>query len=553
MRAVAALAIVVYHVYLYGGPGGSSAPLGPAVKVTDALQAGVTLFFVLSGFLLFRPYVASIIRGAPLPRLRAYLVNRALRILPAYWTVLLVVALLFEHELLRRPSQFLANAFLAQTYVPSFINGAGIVPSWSLTVEVIFYLLVPVLGVVMAVLVGRAGVRPLAAAFVPVGLLIGTGVVAKIAVYHSGKALADVLQATFPAHADWFAVGMTLAILRVLWEDGRFAFPRWWSLGAPLLGAAVGIASLELYYHGALSSVEVQSPIALALGLWASLVFIPAPQSRLVSFLEWRPLAVAGLGSYSIFLWHDPLLRVLRDHGATVSGTAGFFANLLLVLAVAGSCSFLSYRLIEVPALARKRAWEGEAARPVDAEPLGSLEDRDVEAPATNLAGRIAERVHALPAAAQAGIDVSIDPRLEQTPAFDQLDLIVESLLANAVSYGSPPISLKAWNDDNGRIVLKVEDRGRGVSPEFVPHLFEPGMRSERSRAERSGEGYGLSRAREAARALGGAIQYEPALPTGAVFRVLLPYDVPAGEHDGGVQREPHPAFDLGLTTLGVT
>jgi peptidoglycan/LPS O-acetylase OafA/YrhL len=381
MRAVAALAIVVYHVYLYAAPGATYAPLGPAEKLADALQAGVTLFFLLSGFLLFRPYVASVVRGAPLPRLRSYLINRALRILPAYWAVLAVVALLFEHELLRRPRQLLANAFLVQTYVPSFVSGAGIVPSWSLTVEVIFYLLVPVLGALTALLVRRMGFRPLVSVFVPVGLLIVTGIVGKVAVHESGTALASVLEATFPAHADWFAVGMTLAILRVLWEDGRFAFPRSWTIAAPLLGAVIGVAALELYYRGVFSLLEVQSPIALALGLWASLVFLPAPRSRLVALLEWRPLAVAGLGSYSIFLWHDPLLRMLRDHGLTLSGAAGFLLNLVLVLVVAVACSALSYRFVEIPALARKRAWEGQAARPSDAEPLGSLEDSDVEPP----------------------------------------------------------------------------------------------------------------------------------------------------------------------------
>jgi len=363
--------------------------------------------------------------------------------------------------------------------------------------------------------------RPLAAAFVPVGMLVLTGIVAKVAVYHSGKALAVVLDATFPAHADWFAVGMTLAILRVLWEDGRFAFPRGWGIAAPLLGAVIGAASLELYYKGTLDALEVQSPIALALGLWASLVFMPAPGSRLVAVLEWRPLAVAGLCSYSIFLWHDPLLRELRDQGLTLSGAAGFFVNLLLILVVAGACSALSYRFVELPALARKRAWEGAGAQPVEPEPLGSLEDRDVEEPAS-LAGRIAARVRALPPAVQAGIEVSIDPRLERATGLDQVDLILESLLANAVTYGKPPISIKAWDDEQGGVVVKVEDRGGGVPPEFVPYLFEPGARSETSRS-------GLARARAAALAIGGAIHYEPAEPKGAVFRVSFPHGAPAG------------------------
>ena len=56
------------------------------------LAYGVVLFFTLSGFLLYRPFAASIVRGERLPSVRGYLRNRALRILPAYWAILFLCA-----------------------------------------------------------------------------------------------------------------------------------------------------------------------------------------------------------------------------------------------------------------------------------------------------------------------------------------------------------------------------------------------------------------------------------------------------------------------------
>jgi O-antigen/teichoic acid export membrane protein len=144
------------------------------------------------------------------------------------------------------------------------------------------------------------------------------------------------------------------------------------------------------------------------------------------------------------------------------------------------------------------------------------------QAPET-FAGWVTDHVRSLPDDVREGVEVSIDPRLERAPAPRDLDVILESLLANAMSYGTPPIRIDAWHDGNGRIALKVEDRGRGIAPDFVPRLFEPGARSEASQGERPGAGLGLTRAREAALAVGGDIHFEPAAPHGSAFRVRLP------------------------------
>jgi peptidoglycan/LPS O-acetylase OafA/YrhL len=360
VRGLAASSIVVYHVWLYSGPGGRSVNLGPTTKIFENLLAGVTLFFVLSGFLLFRPYVAAALRGTPTPSLRGFLRNRALRIVPAYWAILAFVALAFDRQLLAHPEQLAANAFLLQDYVSSYIFGPGIVPAWSLAIEVVFYLTVPVLGAVAIRSARRSG-RPVLGASIPVAALVVLGIGSKVLQHALG--LGDVWGLSFPAHADWFAPGMGLAVLRVLWEDGRLRLPPLWRTGCVVLAAALTVVSLKLFYTGPLNGLEYQSPIAWACALLLATIVLAPPTSRAVRLLTLRPFVAVGLASYSLYLWHDPIVRALRDAGLTAGGRPGMLLNLLVVSTLAGIASALTYRYVEQPALRRKRAWQRPAER----------------------------------------------------------------------------------------------------------------------------------------------------------------------------------------------
>ena len=102
------------------------------------------------------------------------------------------------------------------------------------------------------------------------------------------------------------------------------------------------------------------------------------------------------------------------------------------------------------------------------------------------------------------------------------LDRIVTNLVTNAFRYGEPPVKVRAEQTDR-HFRLTVEDAGRGVSPEFIPDLFERFTRSEGSRASAIGTGLGLAIARSYARAHGGDLIYEDAFPRGAAFRLVLP------------------------------
>ena len=89
LRAIAALSVVVYHAWLYTLPTVTAAhrdTLGD--QVIHELRLGLVLFFVLSGFLLWRPFVAAARGRRPRPGTREYLVRRGARVLPAYYLAL---------------------------------------------------------------------------------------------------------------------------------------------------------------------------------------------------------------------------------------------------------------------------------------------------------------------------------------------------------------------------------------------------------------------------------------------------------------------------------
>jgi signal transduction histidine kinase len=120
------------------------------------------------------------------------------------------------------------------------------------------------------------------------------------------------------------------------------------------------------------------------------------------------------------------------------------------------------------------------------------------------------------------GIRIEIPPELEADLDRMALDRIVSNLITNALRYGRQPITIAAARNDSD-FQLRVEDRGNGVSPDFLPSLFDRFTRSEEAAATRAGTGLGLSIARAYARAHGGDLVYRDAEPHGACFELVIP------------------------------
>ena len=377
LRALAACSVLVYHSWLFSSPTGRPQQVGPLTRLLPDLSFGVVLFFALSGFLLYRPFAAAVMRASPLPSPRRYLRNRALRILPAYWVILLVCALVLQSVLVRTsgdirngglfdPALLLWTALLAQGYAPHTLL-MGIGPAWSLAVEVVFYLVLPLLALMAWALARKATTRSRRrlAALAPVALLLVVGL--------SGKAAAaflvpsvhpyagwdanwhSVLERSFWCHADLFAFGMALSILRVDAEDGLLRLPVWWpkiAVGLAAFGYLISAKMTGVREH--LSYSPYNTVIALSCALLIALVVLPREGHRrgiLLRVLETRPLVAAGTISYSIFLWHGPLVRWMNEHDLVLPGPGGLLANTLALAVITVGLSTLTYRYVEAPAL----------------------------------------------------------------------------------------------------------------------------------------------------------------------------------------------------------
>jgi peptidoglycan/LPS O-acetylase OafA/YrhL len=283
----------------------------------------------------------------------------------------LVSAQLQRGSLAARPGLLVRDAFLVQNYDPGTIL-TGIGPAWSLAIEVVFYLALPLLGLITFALARRSSndARRRRLALLPPVVVFLVGVSGKLVASYLvpgwGPGFGwtndwhSVLERSFWVQADLFAYGMLLAALSVAVEAGRTQLPRgWWPV---IASASVGVAVVTAvaFDKGAINQYVYDSLMALGCALFLSLIVLAGLDGGrrpfLLSWLEARPIVWVGVVSYSLFLWHEPIIWWLRDRGLLAIGTGvgGFLVNLVIVGTVSLALSALTYRLVELPALRRK-------------------------------------------------------------------------------------------------------------------------------------------------------------------------------------------------------
>jgi peptidoglycan/LPS O-acetylase OafA/YrhL len=378
---MAASSILLYHGWLYTTAHGERIGLGFVSQfLLPYLPVGVTLFFTLSGFLLYRPLASSVLHSLPPPRIGRYLRNRALRILPAYWVILLLVGVLVPAALVRpspselevgwlveNPSLLLRNVFLVQHYFPDSLL-TGIQPTWSLAAELVFYLTLPLLGWLAFRCARRASTQwgRTWGALVPPIILLMIGLSHKLALVLLPEGTGpntgwsgdwhSVIVRSFWGQADLFALGMVVAVVRVDLEDGLFRLPVWWRRAAGAALFLIVVPTVFLAERGV--GIPYEKLLAIGCALLLAIVVLPDPKSTspsaLIRLLETRVFVTVGLTSYSLFLWHEPVAHWLRVNGLTIGGVGGFAINLLTLGALSGLLSALTYRYVERPALSRK-------------------------------------------------------------------------------------------------------------------------------------------------------------------------------------------------------
>jgi len=388
LRAVAALAIVVSHAWLYSAPDGRPTPVGHELGlILRQMPLGVTLFFSLSGFLLYRPWVDAALHDAPRPDLGRYARHRVLRIAPAYVAILLIVGFVLRVALLRdaegmlftgsfvdRPWTLSLDLVLLQGYLPQTLL-TGIGPAWSLTTEVAFYALLPALGALALRLGrGRSRRRRQFAASAPAVLMLVVGLAGKFVagwVIGPGNGpapgydadWASVIDRSILGNADLFVPGMLLAIVASQIAAGRWTLPRWWRPAAWTIALGAGLFAVTFLEDSIgeshrLAAYPYATLTAVPCGLLVALAALPASGDRspmVHRILGARPIVAIGIVSYSVFLWNEPLARWLSERGFTFSGASGLLPNIAIVACATIAASTLTYRFVERPAMRRRR------------------------------------------------------------------------------------------------------------------------------------------------------------------------------------------------------
>jgi peptidoglycan/LPS O-acetylase OafA/YrhL len=360
LRALAVFAVVTTHCAFATGRyerGGGSALLA-------RLDVGVAIFFVLSGFLLVRPWLRAALRDGPAPSIRTYSIRRVARIMPAYLLAVAMALLLLEENAGATVWDWLRHLTLVQIYGPGWLR-EGLTQTWSLSTEVSFYVLLPVIGAAM-MHVTRGRWRP--------GLLLGLLSLAALVpipwYLFLDRTSADAfLSGGFwlPAFAGWFAGGMALAVVRVhldrvvppaasrWWaaeELGRHPFTCWALAAVAFAVAATPVAGPWSFdvppgVGQAVTKQTLYLVVALAL-VWPA-VFGRSPVTAAVFG---NPVArYLGDISYGVFLYHLVVLAGVMNLLDYELWTGKLLQVLVLTLVGTGLIAAVSFRFIERPAI----------------------------------------------------------------------------------------------------------------------------------------------------------------------------------------------------------
>ena len=354
-----------------------------------AYLAGSTvfIFFALSGFLLYRPFVSRRSKGVPAPPLGMYFRRRLLRIVPAYWFALTLCALLFGFTVFNE-NWWVYYGFL-QIYELRWQGLGGLPHVWTLCIEMSFYVFLPAFAWVAGRYVARRSGSWVRAEFTAVGALIALSLTAR-AIGTLGW-LPWLTFGLLPGLIDFFAIGMLFAVLSVALDRGavpdrwqrrlrRAVVPAWFLAAACFVTSALvwGPSSgsswmipLEGRNHSDLVAIGIELGHRLLLMALALSLILPALLSSrggvLVRLLGARPLVAAGAVSYGIYLWHWPLQRwwsdQARDAGISVLGNSTLTV-LCVGLPITLLAASISYRVVELPFLKRKEAVRRAAPTP---------------------------------------------------------------------------------------------------------------------------------------------------------------------------------------------
>ena len=385
LRALAATLVFTYHAwFIYHRPDCGLVECHPDTSFVGGIwkgavvnfgAQGVALFYVISGFLLYRQFVAG--RESErfgLVSARGYAARRLARILPAYWAVMIIVGLTTVNSPMVHLSGFVQYMGFAQIYTQGALWRNPVPPTWTICVELSFYVFLPVWAVLIERLLAFIG-GSWRTELLALGGLAGLSVVWKLWVLQRGLVSNDFQPwlVALPASLDVFAAGMALAVVSVHGRDllgSGHGFVTKLLTPSCIWLAAIGLFALTCWlsaFDGPFGSdwqarslilAVLKIPVAVGLVLPATMVF---RRGTVGDFLSARAVVWVGVVSYGLYLWHVPLLRWVGGVDVPVFTSGNVTLALVSVLAYAATLAVAatSWRLLELPAISYARYAQG--------------------------------------------------------------------------------------------------------------------------------------------------------------------------------------------------
>lgn len=374
LRAVGALCVLTTHTSFESGAYVAHGVWGVMLA---RLDVGVAIFFVLSGFLLSRPFLARGLPGGRQPATRRYLWKRFLRIWPVYVVTVVVALGLIQRNSGLGFTDWVTTLLMLNTFVDPALP-YGLTHMWSLAVEVTFYLALPL---IMRVAVGRTlrvwRVLAVLAALSAIAVWWHLDGADRVGEHSAGSP-----HQWLPAYLVWFALGIGLALVTLLLDQARREgrSPGRVVSGIAAAGAQSGVCWVAAFGVFLVSATPLAGPTLLApltptesltknllyaaIGvlLVASGVFA-VEGSRYTRTFGRLWLRRMGWISYSLFCLHMSVLQfvwwvtnwpIFGGHALQV-----WVITLVISLVV----SDLTYRVVERPALRLKTVSFGSLGR----------------------------------------------------------------------------------------------------------------------------------------------------------------------------------------------
>jgi peptidoglycan/LPS O-acetylase OafA/YrhL len=454
LRAVAVLAVVLFHAGL-GFPGG---------------YIGVDVFFVISGYLITSLIVNDLQQG------RFTIVNfwerRARRIIPALAAVVLATLIAGWFLLLPRDyaalgksaawqSLFAANIYFWKATVSGYFLGAAdempLLHTWSLAVEEQFYLIVPLVLTALFRYPGLRTRRVLAALF-GVGILVSLCASIYYVAYHRSLAFYFL-----PSRAWELLLGATLAILPAAWMIHQRPVREIVSYAG-----LAGILVPCLLYTGQtpFPGLAALPPcLGTALVVWGNgRVEQGIPPSSLGRLLATRPVVFIGLISYSLYLWHWPILAFSKYYLAGEPLAPG---NRIALVALAFVLAILSWRFIETPFRRKIRCARRKSVFTFAATALG----------ASVTLGAAIFVLHGLPQRLPKTLRTALSANPEDDFLFAKQmttdDIVAGNPIPIGVRDSDQPVSVIVWGDSHAMAALPAFDavlKTKGLFGQAVVH-----------------------------------------------------------------------------------